>query len=68
MAIASRVGAAGRNCGDLDATHQPALRYQISAHLARADNADADGATGVGTRLQIAGDAGEMNICEGDGS
>ena len=41
--VAGGVRPAGGDGGDLDAAHQHALGHEVGAHLARADDADADG-------------------------
>ena len=43
------------NRGNLDAAHQHALRHEVGAHLARANDADADRGAGVGAGGKIAG-------------
>ena len=48
--------------GDLDAAHQHALRHEIGAHLAGADQPDADRLAGLAALAQIAGKAGGRNI------
>ena len=64
MAIASQRGvrAAGRDGAKLDAAHQHALRDEVGAHLAGADDADAHRTALVGASGEIAGKAGEGDI------
>ena len=56
------VGAAGGDGGDPDARHQRALGDEIGAHLARADDADADGFAGLFARREVAGKAGQVDV------
>ena len=61
--IASRVRAARGDGRNRNARHQHALRHQVRAHLARADDANAHGTALGGAPGEIAGQPGQGNIC-----
>ena len=63
--LARRMRAAGRD-GASSTPRISALRDEVGAHLARADDADADRAALVGARREIAGKAGQGDIGHGD--